>query len=205
MNPLYWIAFVMALPIIGAFIYLLRITFKERDDPENQTIHENYMPQYSDGHTDGIIDEVIIGKKRIGVRFYPRDLNYIRLKKEGKVIKPYLVWYDKCKLVMFPQGSFSGHRNKSKGFPSEIEGLPEGILNDDFGKAIMLWLTQKLVGMDTSKLKNMQIDNLNKISQEDSGLKIVWRGTQTLLEHIKDMKDVMKKDEPKQFSGTKTT
>ena len=61
LTLLLWLAGIMGAITIGVFGYIMYLRYNEGEEPENATIIENYMPQYSGGHTDGLVTEMLIG------------------------------------------------------------------------------------------------------------------------------------------------
>ena len=94
---LYWVAGLFAVITMIGVAYILYNRFKELEEPVNETIIENYMPQYSGGHTDGVVSEMEIGEERVKIVFYPRDINYIKeLNKDKRFrVRQYILFYDK--------------------------------------------------------------------------------------------------------------
>jgi len=130
---------IVLITIIILWTKYLFSVYKEKDEPTDGTILENYMPQYSEGHTELIIDKKIERGDRIGILAYPRDIDYIKMfkGKEKLEIKPYRLYFLKSHFESLSKNAFSEHRNKAKAYPPNPEDLPEGIKNSQIGKVIM--------------------------------------------------------------------
>lgn len=193
---LYWIIGIMASIVVGTLFYFIYSKQKEKQEPENQPILENYLPQYSDGHTDGIVDEIKIGEKRIGISFYPRDINYIRELKKNKhfKIKRYTIFYDKNQIDFIPQGTFSMHRNKIKGYPSDISLLPDYLKDTPQGKIIMQTIEKNNELKDESELMSKRMIALKKVAEETYGGEIFMKHIETTKEILKDKDTIVKRE-----------
>lgn len=158
--------FLLTLGGIGFIIYN---KIREREEPENQIIIENYLPQFADGHTDGIVSDMKFSEDKIMIEFYPRDINYIReLNKDKKFkIKPYKIYYDKRQVVPLPM--FSSHRFKLKAFPHRVDLFPEGLKNTSFGQTMMYMINERNKLGDESKLLQERLKNMNEIAKQTFG------------------------------------
>jgi len=194
---LYIIAGVMGLICLVALSFFIVMRFREREEPENQQIFENYMPQYSEGHTDGIIESIEFGEERIKIIFYPRDINYIKELNKDKSfkIKSYTIFYDKKQVIPLP--IFSGHRAKIKAFPHRIDLLPEGLIETKYGKKIIEMINDNNELKDESSLLQMRLDNLQKIAKQTFGGEIYSNYVEKTKEQMKDLSENIKKDEKK--------
>jgi len=136
---LYFIGWMLLFVIIGLSIYFIWMANREKDDPENQSILINFMPQYSDGHSLGSIDSIETSGEMTKIVFYPRDLNYIRMKKKDKnvIIKPLVLFVLNKNIIHLPVGGLSCYRNIILAFPPRIEEIPEKLRDSKIGQSIM--------------------------------------------------------------------
>lgn len=129
----------LSVAILVMFILVFREKLKDEEDPLDDVIFKNYLPQYAKGHSQGVIIEVIRGDKRTGIRFMPRDIDYLALRrtKEKKIVEPQLVWFQDEKLIAMPKGTLSSHRHELLGLPQNAEDLPSNIKKTVMGMALM--------------------------------------------------------------------
>lgn len=186
---------------LSAFGYFLYTKTREKEEPENKPIFENYMPQYSEGHTDGIVDDIIIGEKRIGIVFLPRDINYIKLLKNKltshKIKNKYIIFYDKRQVDFFPQGGFSGHRDKIKAYPSNVDMIPDSIKNTDFGKKVMEFIEKNNELKDQNELAEQRMESLKRFSKKTYGGEIYEEFGTSMSKILEDAKTTLNKPEEK--------
>lgn len=132
-----------AMMVSGLGIYLANLLTKDRDKLADETIFTNWMPQYTNGFSDGIIVKFHRGEKRTGVEFKPVDLDYVsRLTSREKDIRKLnvenqIVYIENRKLIPFSKGTWSGERNKLWGLPKNPEDLPEQLKDSWIGKILM--------------------------------------------------------------------
>jgi len=178
------ILIIMGIVVVGLVSLFFYYQFKEKDEPENSLIFENYHPMHSDGHTDGLVKGIEIGEKRIGITFVPRDINYVReiIVNKNKNFKPkeYTIFYDKRQVESFPQGLFSTHRGKIKAFPSDPKYLPEGVKRTNFGKILMGHISKNQRIKEESELMEKRMSSLQDLSEKNFGGKIFTDTIKTL-------------------------
>jgi hypothetical protein len=179
---------ILVIIIIGLVIYLFRKIYADKEDPEDSSILENYMPQYAEGYTDGVIDTEEMGDERVKITFYPRDIDYIRLKKKLGIIKPLTIIYEKKFMEHFAKGELSGHRSKVKGYPNDINLLPEGIKNKESGKALMDFIQSKKKQEDEIEVLESRTKNMKKILDKTSGFEIVEDYAEKMSEMYEDLR-----------------
>lgn len=132
--------------LLGLTVWFFIEKFKDKDDPSDDTFFINCMPQYSNGHKFGIIDEIIEGDKRIGIKFYPRDIDYVKLLRGNKkqlIIEPEIVFFEKERLINIPKGTWSSHRNEIWGFPPSSEQLPIFFKSSEMGMKMVEFLEKE--------------------------------------------------------------
>lgn len=158
-GGLIFIAILMALVVTGLVGYFLYIKFKEKDDPDNADILLNFMPQYSEGYAMGVITDKEFSEDRIGVTFYPRDVDYINATKgsNDKKLKAYTIYYRNKDF--FPL-AMSGHRNIWLGLPPRPEDIPEQLKTTPIGKMLM-----KMISESDSTVNEVEI--LRKSKESD--------------------------------------
>lgn len=135
----YFIGWTLIISFLGLAIYIIYLYAKDKEDPENQSILINFMPQYTNGFAMGLIDSIQTAKGITKITFFPRDLNYIRLAKKDKqiVIKPQILFaLNKC-VEFVPCGSLSAFRNIVIVYPPRIEEIPEKLKENKSGQMMM--------------------------------------------------------------------
>lgn len=136
---LYFISWVFLLSIIGLAVYFIWSSNREKEDPENQSILINFMPQYAHGFSLGLIDNIETAKGITKITFFPRDLNYIRLSKKDKnvIIKPQILFAQNKCVDYLPCGGLSSYRNMVVVYPPRIEEIPEKLKESKIGLSIL--------------------------------------------------------------------
>lgn len=184
----YFIGTIMLLMAIALAGYLFWILTRPKEDPENETILINFMAKYSDGYSQGIIDSCDEKEGITRIVFYPRDLNYIRMKKSGnKVIKPLTIFVSSKNIVHLPVGSFSSYRNVILAFPPKIEALQEKVKEQSFGKYMMKMIGENEHENEEVKLLRRRIKNQAGILEMSEGMDIARDGLEKLTEINKDL------------------
>lgn len=135
----YFIGWTLLIAFFGIAGYLVWLYTRDKEDPENQSILFNFMPQYSHGFSLGLIDSIETAKGITKITFFPRDLNYIRLAKKDKqvVIKPQVLFVQNKCVDYFPCGGLSSYRNIVVVYPPRIEEIPEKLKESKIGDSIM--------------------------------------------------------------------
>lgn len=203
LSLLYWGAGILVVINVMIFGYFLYRRYKAREEPENQAIFEHFMPQYSQGYTDGIIDEIKFGEKRTMITFWPRDINYIKeLKKDKMEIKPITMFFDKKQVISLPY--VSGHRFKIKAFPDDPDLLPEDIKQTKYGHLLMRMITENNLLTDESKLLKIRLHNLQVVAKQTIGGQIFTDYMDKIRLQMKDLAENVRKDEKKVWEAQKT-
>jgi len=190
------VAGIMVAFLIALVVYILVNRLRNVDEPENETIIENYMPQYSRGYSEGIIKEMELGEKRVKIVFNPRDINYIRELKDNKSvnIEPVTIYFDKRQIIPI---NISSHRNKIKCFPDDIDLLPEQLKETRFGKKIMEIISENNKLSDESELYNARINHVQKMGLELASGKLAEKYVEISQEILKDKSELIKREEKK--------
>lgn len=183
----YVLGAIIVITILILWIIYLTTIYREKEEPTDGTILENYMPQFSDGYTELVIDKKIERGDRIEVIAYPRDIDYKELfKKNSKIeIKPYKLFFLKSHFENLPRNSFSEHRNKAKAYPPRPEDVPEGIKNTLIGAVVM----------ERIKDINSKDHELDIVRQEAESIKMVDRkeySVQRISDFIQDLENAHK-------------
>jgi hypothetical protein len=183
------IGLLLAIVMSSLFVWILMIKLKEEKQPSDDLIFEHFLPQYTDGHTMGNVIDIIKGSKRTGIKFLPRDIDYVRLatnEKKGD-IKPLIVWISNDKLIYSPKGSHSSHRHKLWGFPVKAEDFSE-----DFKKTYLGGLFMKMTEEANSKTEEVdvlrkRVVNQNKMVNMTEGLELVDDALSKIMEINKSL------------------
>ena len=189
MNYIAIFSFFASIIIVGLFVWVLILKFKEEDEPTDDLIFRNFMPQYTEGYSMGSVIEVIRGEERTGIRFLPKDVDYVSAFKKRKsiVLKPQLVWIENRKLLSMHRGILSMHRNELWGLPPNPEDLPEAFKNTEFGKALMHFIESGNSDQEESNILRERIAVQNKLLKKTEGLGLVEDYFSKTSEIIKDL------------------
>lgn len=126
----------LILIVIGLAVYLIRLYTKEQDEPENEIILINLMFQYTKEHALGVINSIEFGTNMAKVMFFPRDINYIKLKKqENKNVS-----FKEIPLFIPTNAIYnfsSGHRHFLFAFPPKVNLIPDQLRNSPLGKLLI--------------------------------------------------------------------
>lgn len=192
---------VIFLIAVITFAYFVYFNKRNEEDPMNAPRFENFMPQYSEGHSEGVIKDIKIFDKRIRIDFYPRDINYIKEINENDDFKPkfYTVFFDKKQVDFYSQGGFSTHLTKIKAYPNDINQLPEEVKQKYPEIAYRINKNNEI--KDESALLNQRMTKLNEISKEVAGGEIFTKTVSKYNEILKDVNETIKKDERKGFES----
>ena len=198
---------IFGIAIFGLSTWLLLLIFKEQEEPTDDTIFKNFLSQYTNGYSYGTIIEIIKGENRTGIKFIPRDLDYVRLFKNRKknkiIIQPQLIWIQNDKLLLFSKGILSARRHEIWGLPANAEDLSDEIKKHEFGKVLMI-----LTEMANSKTEEVdilrhRIKVQNKLVEKSEGLEIVEdymnKSTEITKDIIKNINN--SKNKGYEFSG----
>jgi len=194
LSFLYIIAGIMCAFLIAGIVYILVNRVRNADEPENETIIENYMPQYANGYSEGIVKEMEFGEERVKIVFNPRDINYIRELKENNILEPITLYFNKRQIIPI---NISSHRNKIKCFPDDIDLLPEQLKETRFGKKIMEIITENNKLNDESELYNARIKHVQKMGLELASGKLAEKYVEISQEILKDKSELIKKEDKK--------
>ena len=96
----FFLTFIFCLIFIGLVVWFVTIFYQEGPKPQDFTIIDNFMPQYTDGFSQGILLSVDPGEKRNGYTFIPKDIDYYGRKrqKNKSVVESQTIYIDKRKV-----------------------------------------------------------------------------------------------------------
>jgi hypothetical protein len=165
---LYFIGWTLLASVLGLAIYFIWMANRDKEDPENQSILINFMSQYSDGFSLGLIESIDKSKDLTKIVFYPRDLNYIRLAKKDKnfVLKPQTIFVANRCLIYCPAGSLSSFRNFIIALPPQVEEIPENLKLNRFGEAIMTMVGKAEEEIREGKILRSVIKSQQRLQEE---------------------------------------
>lgn len=137
----------------GLIIWFLVTFFKEREEPEDNTIAINFLSHLAQGRALGIETRVQKGKNgRHVVRMEARDVSVKNLKK-GKNIVEFVV--DKNKRILLAKGELSMERNISINLPPSASDFSKEFKEHWIGKFFML-LTE-IINADNTEIDMLRI------------------------------------------------
>lgn len=151
-----FLSIIATIIIIGLFVWLIIIMFAEGPKPQDFTIVDNFIPQYTNGFSQGILLEVKPGEKRNGYVFVPKDIDYYGRKKQKNVakIEPQIIYIDKRKAISFPRGTFSNERNRLWLLPPQPENLPEELKRTKLGKIMIEMINN--INNDSTEIESIR-------------------------------------------------
>jgi len=176
-------------------IYIFTIVYKEQEEPTDDTIFINFLSQYTEGYSFGSIIEVIQGTKRIGIKFIPRDLNYVKLFKMNKnkekiIIKPQLMWIEKNKLISLPKGFLSGARHVVFGLPVNPEDFNDSFKSTEIGRVFMEMINKIDSNEEETHILRKRINSQTKFLEKTIGNEIVDNFMNESFEITKDISKI---------------
>jgi len=199
-SLMYWFLGFLVVGLLGGLIWFFYEKFKERDDPEDETLFVNFMPQYSHGYKTGVINKVIVGDKRIGIEFYPRDIDYIKHLKEKVEIQPELVFFEKDKVIQIPKGTWSSYRNEIWGLPPSSSDLPIFFKEHPLGKKIMEYIEGKSGEKDENEILRERNKNQQNMLLKTEGQGIAVDTINLMTESVKTIQEGIKKEMKNPFT-----
>lgn len=186
----------------GLTVWILIINFKEKELPSDDVIFEHFLPQYTDGYTFGSIIEIIRGDKRTGIKFLPKDIDYVKImkNKEKVNILPQLIWIENSKLYYNSKGVHSSHRHKLWGLPLKAEDLSDDFKQTDIGKMFMNMIENKNMTAEESNVLRKRIQAQTSMLNKTEGLELVEDAILKIMEVNKDIVKTVKEKENKTMS-----
>lgn len=139
MSFVFFLTTLLGFIFIGLFVWLITVIFQEGPKPQDYTIVDNFMPQHTNGFSQGILLNVEMGDERNGYTFVPKDIDYYGRKKNKNMakIESQTIYVDKRKAISFSRSTWSGERNRLWLLPPNPEDLPEEMKRTEFGKIAM--------------------------------------------------------------------
>lgn len=190
----FFVGFLILACIIGLVIYFVRLSTREQADPSNPAFLDSFMPQYSNGYSFGVIDDIQTSATTTKITFYPRDEDLIKIanSKEGQIVKPQKIYVLNKNVDFKPAGSWSSRRNRIKVFPPLIEEIPEGLREE--------WVIKRVSENEVEYKHETQyraiIESQSKIQETELPHRMVER-------HLEDINDAKKLREPAQTPEVK--
>jgi hypothetical protein len=175
---LYWMAGVTILLVLGIIIFAYIEKTREKEEPTNRIIAENYMPQYTGGHSDLVVDSIEFSEKRTKLVMYPRDLDNIKMlssarkDKSDAIIKPYILFVENG---LIEKVDISAHRQKIKIFPPREEEIPQSIKGTIFGEICKKRIINANMDKEYEELNRKQVENQRRILDDTKGLEFMKR------------------------------
>lgn len=180
--------------------YLIYLNHFQGEDPRNQSLLINLMPQYSSGHAFGVITKIEEFGDRIKVNFLPRDVDYIELnnKKNAKIAEQCVI-FNKTHFMQFP---ISSHRK----FYIALPPYPE-LINDDIKQTIpgywlMTILEDKNVNLKIETIYRNAITKLSSLLNKVEGYEITEQVIQELTNSLSDLRSGGRKKDDTQSQNT---
>ena len=198
LDFLYIVAGMMVAFLIAGMIYILVNRVRKADEPENEPIIHNFLLTHCP-FREGNVKGIDIGEERIRIKFFPRDINYIKANNDEEYknsLKEYTLYYDK-RQIETESGDASPNRSIIKAYPNSPDLLPEGLKNTTEGKAIMDKIAENNKLSDESKLMKERMSNLNKIASQTFGGEIFTKFAEISQEILKDKSELIKREEKK--------
>ena len=199
MSWLVFLGILFAIIMSSLFVWVLILKFKEEEQPSDDLIFKNFLPQYTHGHSQGSVLEIKKGDNRSAIIFIPKDFDYVRAlkKKEKVIINPELIWIENHKLLNFPKGTLSSHRNELWGLPPKAEDLNEELKNTEIGKSIMKTIEDLNMKHEESHILRNRINVQSGLLNKTEGLELVNDAFSKVMEINKDLVKVAGENKPK--------
>jgi len=174
MSLLLFYSLFLAVAAVSAFVWLLVILFGQNKQPHDDTLFNNFLPQYAHGHGSGKILDVIHGH-RTGILFLPDDVDRVKAFKLKKklIIEPELVWFENDKIKDWPKGSLSAYRNVKWGLAPKAEDYNELIKTNEIGQALMKVTEDNNIKTEEVEVLRNRINVQNALVNKTEGLGLV--------------------------------
>lgn len=194
MSFMILIGFISVAIVIALFVWLIQIIYKSNPKPQDFTIITNFLPQYTNGFSEGILLDTDLGDKFNGYTFMPTDVDFysrqktkkFRANKNLQEVKPQTIYIRKDKFISFPRSTFSNERNKLWLLPHNPEDLPERVKSSPIGIVLMKMIDDTnnnetevsiiregadrvrniLNRMGDGEISNAVLDNFEKINEK---------------------------------------
>lgn len=164
MNLTNLVYILMFLVVLGLGTWLVILYNKEEETPRDYSIIKNFMPQYSNNFSEGVVIEEIRGTKRFGFRFAPKDVDIAKFEddKDYKVDAP-IVWVNETQIKRFPRGTLSPNRNEVWLLPEMVEDFPKSFRESPLGKAFIQIKDKLDTESEVIKVLRNKKDNQDKL------------------------------------------
>jgi hypothetical protein len=164
------ISVIFLLAFLILFIYFIALKFTESKDPQDKPLILIFGHRFAKGYRVGFVDKVIRAKERTCFIFYPRDLDYIRMKDEKNYkVEPVKIWVENEKEETLSRITFSEHRNFIFVYPKYSEDLNKSFRNTIIGKKIMEIVEESNTDIERQRIYRKRIESQEQFLEEVGG------------------------------------
>lgn len=205
-----FISILFSILIISGIVYLFKVVFHEDiEEPTDYPIAYNlFMSQYTEGHVEGLVLRVINGTKRKGIKFIPRDVDYLKdydinkNKYMDKPVKPITFWIPKEKVIHSARGENSDHRELIFILPISPEMVNDKIKNNKFGEILMKKAQEDNVLKSDRDFLIKELKKTKSIMNSDFVGELSPEILKSIYELGQEAMNILKNKDDKRFSST---
>lgn len=169
---LMFVAIVLVILALASVVYYISL-FKKEDKIEERAKITNSMPKYTNGYKEGVLIRIIEQGDWSAVEFLPRDINYEKLKKEKKKIKPEVIFVPSNNLEWIQKGGWSKEVSDLIINPISEEDIPSGLKNTSIGDGFRIKAISGERERVEKRIDKIVIDSIEKIQKNIKGEKIL--------------------------------
>lgn len=174
--------------IAGLLIWLLYLIFHEEKIPSDVVQIDNYLTQYTNGRSCGILQHKENGSRRSIITYIPQDVDY----KKISHVKPEKVVVENNKILTFAKGTWSNDITRKILLPPTPEDFPKEIKNTPYGKILMEACRKINEEGEEALILRKRIQAQTQLLEKTEGLGLVndWmRQTDDIIEKIAKKRD----------------
>lgn len=172
-NFLILLAVVVIFLAVGSVIYYFSL-FKKVDEKLKDRPHvTNSMPKYTNGYKEGVLIRNIEQADWTAVEFLPRDIDYEKLKKEKKKIKPEVIFVPSNNLEWIPRGGWSNQVSDLIINPISEEDIPKGLKNTSIGDGFRISAIKGERERVEERMEKIITDSIERIQKNTKGEEIL--------------------------------
>lgn len=193
---LMFVAIVLVILALASVIYYVSL-FKKEDKIEERAKITNSMPKYTNGYKEGVLIRIIEQGDWSAVEFLPRDINYEKLKKEKKKIKPEVIFVPSNNLEWVQKGGWSKEVSDLIINPISEEDIPSGLKNTSIGDGFRIKAISGERERVEKRIDKIVIDSIENIQKNTKGEKVLERFLELEKGIRENMTPATKPEDPK--------
>lgn len=171
---LIFVSIIIVISAVASVIYYFSL-FKKEDEPEERAKVTNSMPKYTNGYKEGVLIRVVEQGDWSAVEFFPRDINYNKLKKEKKKIKQEVVFVPSNILDWIQKGGWSKEVSELIINPISEEDIPSGLKNTSMGDGFKISTIKGERERVEKRIDDIVRESIEKIQKNTKGEKVFER------------------------------